>query len=722
MKCLLFISHLFCFLNIYTQSPEIVWDNTISAKYDDWSLAIDKTSDGGSIVGGYSFSAAFGDKTVDSWNDDYWILKLNAEGIIEWQISLGGNSTENLYVIKETPDGGFIAGGNSSSLISGEKTTASYGSQDIWVVKLDATGNIIWQNSFGGDEGDYLYDIGLTSDSGYILGCKSYSDSSGVKTENGLGDYDYWVIKLNDIGEIQWQNTIGGQYGDWLRSVEQTTDGGYILGGYSSSNIFGDKTENSFALTDYWIIKLDAIGNIVWQNTIGGDFKDELYRITQTIDGGYLATGISMSALSGDKTEENASWNYDFWIIKLNDIGEITWQQTIGGYGEEKLHDMYENPDGSFILGGSSASNISVDKSENSRGGLDYWIVKIDNLGNIIWQKTIGGSEDDVLYGISPTLTNGIICTGISASDISGEKSEVSANPPGSYDYWVVKLEPEICSPTPELCNTLDDNCNGLIDDDVIETITITAVGATEFCQGGSVILNATYSGTSAQWQKNGVDIPGAITSSYTATTKGNYSCVTTSDCNSATSEPIFVNVFKNPKAIISAAGPTTFCVGGSVTLNVAPVAGSSYQWYKNALPIPGATATNYLATSAGIYKCKVTKIVTGCYKNSSGITVTVPCKEGAFISSESTVTISPNPSAGLFTVSAFSQAPLENNSSAQLEIYNAIGQVIYTQLMETTDGQINCVINLQHIASGIYFVRLNAGGLCSEKKLIIQQ
>ncbi|MBK8341897.1 MAG: immunoglobulin domain-containing protein [Bacteroidetes bacterium] len=285
---------------------------------------------------------------------------------------------------------------------------------------------------------------------------------------------------------------------------------------------------------------------------------------------------------------------------------------------QDKCYLGAELNNGTLVIGGSSTSDINGDKtlprmsvSEIS----DMWFVGLEPTGSIDWQIVLGGTQYELTKSIVATNDGGFIVSGDSESGVSGNKTVASL---GVMDTWVIKMAGD-CLPSPELCNTLDDNCNGLIDDDVIETISITATGATEFCQGGSVILNATYSGTSVQWQKNGVDIPGAITSSYTATTKGNYSCITTSDCNSATSEPIFVNVFKNPKAIISAAGPTTFCVGESVTLNVSPVAGCSYQWYKDALPIPGATATNYLATTAGIYKCKITKIVTGCYKKFGG-------------------------------------------------------------------------------------------------------
>ncbi|QQR96490.1 MAG: hypothetical protein IPJ93_07825 [Bacteroidota bacterium] len=150
---------------------------------------------------------------------------------------------------------------------------------------------------------DELYSIQQTSDGGYILGGRSNSDISGDKTENSQGDFDYWVVKLDASGNIQWQNTIGGNNSDYLTSIQQTTDGGYILGGYSRSSISGDKTEDNQGPDDYWVVKLDPTGNIQWQNTIGGNSVDQLTSIQQTNDRGYILGGWSLSNISIDKTE-----------------------------------------------------------------------------------------------------------------------------------------------------------------------------------------------------------------------------------------------------------------------------------------------------------------------------------------------------------------------------------------------------------------------------------
>ena len=211
--------------------------------------------------------------------------------------------------------------------------------------------------------------------------------------------------------------------------------------------------------------------------------------------------------------------------------------------------------------------------------------------------------------------------------------------------------------------------------------------------------LTATYSGATVQWKKNGTNIPGATSATYNVTTKGNYTCVTTSACDTVESTSIFVNVIKNPNASISAGGPTTFCAGGSVVLTEVAVAGCTFQWYKGATPIAGATSLTYTATTSGNYKCRVTKAATGCYKNSNAIAVSVPCREGDNII-ENTFSLYPNPANNFITI--------ETDFSTEKTIYitDALGQIVKT----ITTSENNITIDLLGIASGIYFIKMEDG------------
>ncbi|MEO5569903.1 MAG: T9SS type A sorting domain-containing protein [Bacteroidia bacterium] len=452
----------FLILNSFSQTaPVIQWQNTIGGNHNDQLFSVQQCTDGGYILGGNSVSNISGDKTEDTIGGyDYWVIKLDGAGSIQWQNTIGGSLGENLFSIQQTTDGGYILGGISNSNISGDKTennwdTSLYPTPDYWLVKLDTAGNIAWQNTIGGTASDMLQSVQQTTDGGYILGGYSSSSISGDKTENAIASAsfccypDYWVVKVDSVGNIQWQNTIGGDSSDFLQSIYQTFDGGYILGGWTVSNISGDKTENCQGHTDYWVVKLDSLGNIQWQNTIGGSYEDELYSIMQTTDGGYILGGWSISDSSGDKTE-NSMGNEDYWVIKLDSIGNIQWQNTIGGNYVEELHSVKQTIDGGYILGGWSWSPISGDKTENSWGDTDYWIIKLDSIGNILWQNDIGGIYGDGLYSVCQTNDGGYFLGGTSGSIVSGDKTETCF---GGADYWVIKLGPDTFTSITQLPN-----------------------------------------------------------------------------------------------------------------------------------------------------------------------------------------------------------------------------------------------------------------------------
>ncbi|MBL0340070.1 MAG: T9SS type A sorting domain-containing protein [Bacteroidetes bacterium] len=413
----------------------IDWQNSIGGNNTELLRSTFQTRDGGYIVGGHSASQISGDKTEDSYTPDYWILKLNYLGNIQWQNTIGGNNNDYFYSIAQTSDDGYIVAGASNTNISGDKTEMSAGLYDFWIVKLDSMGVIQWQNTIGGSNEDFPSTVIQTSDGGYMIGGSSKSNISGDKTENSLGDNDYWIIKTDSAGIIQWQNTIGGSGDDQLYSLVQANDGGYLLGGYSYSNISGDKTENSLGASDYWVVKTDAAGNIEWQNTIGGNGQEQLRCIIKTNDGGYMLGGHSASNISGDKTE--TSIYDDFWIIKTDSLTNIQWQNTFVASGSDIFGSIVQTDNDGFILGGYSGSDIFGDKTENSNGYNDYWIIKTDPIGNIEWQNTIGGDGHDYLSCISGTDDGGYIAGGYSESLLSGDKTEQLI---GVSDYWIVKI------------------------------------------------------------------------------------------------------------------------------------------------------------------------------------------------------------------------------------------------------------------------------------------
>lgn len=439
-KHLLFLFAFIIFTNANTFSqPVIKSQRTIGGSSTDELRSISLTNDGGLIAGGASYSDISGEKTENHrGQQDFWIVKLSKSGAIQLDKTVGGNVSDYLESVLQTSDGGYFLAGWSSSNKSNEKTENSRGSIDYWVVKLDRLGNIQWDKTIGGNDLDYLQAAQQTSDGGYILAGFSYSDASGEKTnDNHSGETDYWIVKLNAAGNVQWDKTIGGIKADFCYAVVQSNDGGYLVAGDSQSDISGDKTENSKGITDYWLVKLDNSGNIQWDKTIGGNMYESPSALQKTSDGGYIVGGSSPSGISGDKTQASKG-AYDYWIVKLNASGNIQWDKTIGGNSGEGLSSLQQTVDGGYILGGSSYSDISGDKTEFKKGaGNDYWIVKVDAGGNVQWDKTIGGFDSDDLFDIKEVKKDVYVMGGTSVSDMSADKKE---NSRGYSDYWIVSL------------------------------------------------------------------------------------------------------------------------------------------------------------------------------------------------------------------------------------------------------------------------------------------
>jgi hypothetical protein len=228
-----------------------------------------------------------------------------------WQKSFGGSLFDRAYSIQQTTDGGYIVAGESGS--TDGDVTGNHGSADGWVVKLDSSGKIIWQKSLGGSSIDFSNSIQQTTDGGYIVAGYSFSNSENVTGNHG--DFDSWVVKLNSSGNITWQKSLGGSNRDEAKSIQQTTDGGYIVAGYSYS-INGDVTGNHGGF-DSWVVKLNSSGNITWQKSLGGSENDEATSIQQTTDGGYIVAGYAWSN-DGDITGNHSS--RDYWVVKLSSV------------------------------------------------------------------------------------------------------------------------------------------------------------------------------------------------------------------------------------------------------------------------------------------------------------------------------------------------------------------------------------------------------------------
>ena len=347
------------------------WARTYGGSEDDFAYSIQQTSDGGYIVAGKTDFIGFG-------STDIWILKLASDGTIEWQKTYGRSFGDGAYSIQQTSDGGYV--------VAGYNATVGFA---IWVLKLSSDGNIEWQKYYRGNyDSEVARSIQQTVDGGYVV--------ASEPRHNDPMEYDISILKLSSNGDVEWYKTYGGSGDDHAYSIQQTSDGGYVLAGETDSFGAGN--------TDIWIIKIASDGTIEWQKTYGGYASDVAHSIQQTNDGGYIFAGETISFGAG---------NTDIWIIKIASDGTIEWQKTYGGYASDVAHSIQQTSDGGYVLVGETISF--------GAGNTDIWIIKLASDSTIEWQKTYGGSQREEASSIQQTSDGGYVVAGSSASFGAGK-------------------------------------------------------------------------------------------------------------------------------------------------------------------------------------------------------------------------------------------------------------------------------------------------------------
>jgi hypothetical protein len=337
-----FIILTFVLFSVSTASA-FQWVKTYHKPDYDYAYSIQQTSDGGYIVAGLS-SLGFVQYA--------WVLKLDGNGNVQWQKTYGDGTA---YSIQQTSDGGYI--------VAGEAYSFGAGGSDACVLKLDGDGNVQWQKTYGGTDSDFVNSIQQTSDSGYIV--------AGQTGSFGAGFYDAWVLKLDGDGYVQWQKTYGGTDSDFVNSIQQTSDSGYIVAGQTGSFSAGSY--------DVWVLKLDGDGYVQWQKTYGGTDSDFVNSIQQTSDSGYIVAGQTGSFSAG---------SYDAWVLKLDGDGYVQWQKTYGGTANnDSANSIQQTSDGGYIVAGfTTLQSLYRDT--------DVWVLRLDANG-CINNCSIGGNISD---------------------------------------------------------------------------------------------------------------------------------------------------------------------------------------------------------------------------------------------------------------------------------------------------------------------------------------
>lgn len=732
MKCsmlLLVLCSLALVLN--AQAPELIWQHSYGGTKEDYTRTIQLTADGG-----FAFLAAVesadGDVVGNHGLADYWLVKVNAEGIQEWQKCFGGSSDDYGYEMKATTDGGYVIAGYTNSH---DGDISDYnGNFDYWVAKTDANGNLQWENSYGGTGYDAPYAIEQTPDHGYVVAGSVVSHDGDV-TGFHLNK-DLWVIKIDSAGNLQWQKDVGGSGIDDAFAIQLTMDGGYIVAGNTASTD-GDVV-GLHGSDDLWVVKLSASGNLEWQHCYGGSGSDKAKSIRQKKDGGFVVLGFTASN-DGDVTDNHG--NDDVWIIDIDSLGNLQWQKTFGGTDDDLGRVVHFISDGGLLIAGASKSS-NGDVTLN-HGGQDFWIAKLDASHNIVWQKSIGGSQDDYAYafeysggeyylgGLSkssdgdassnhgeqdawittlcstPISSDAEISAGGTTAFCSGGSVTLSAAGLGfSYLWNTGATSNSINVSSSGIYNcTVSNSCGSILSNSITVTVNavpttlqsaISAAGVTTFCAEGTVVLTVATAGFTYQWKKDNAILSGATLQNYTANASGSFSCDVSNECGTTVSNSIVVTENPKPTASVTAAA----CSGGTVllTCTAVPNTGVKYKWKKDGSSISGATNSTYTATQSGSYKCTVTITATGCKKTSKAVTATINCKEGS-VSLPQEAFIYPNPTSNYFIINtskldAGSVITINDLTGKELERYNANGKEIKAGSLLLNGMYIATIIN----------------------------
>ncbi|SFJ54153.1 hypothetical protein [Olleya namhaensis] len=386
---------------------------TLGGSKNESGQAVAKTTDGGCIVLGFtqSMDGDITTKTDESY--DVWVLKYNEDLTLEWTKTFGGTNDERGHDIIQTQDGGYAIIGFTYS--TDGDVTANNGQEDFWIIKLDAQGNLLWEKTYGYSGIDTGHAIIQTNDGGYfITGVLDVTSSGGAgNTRSSQVQHaggDYWALKLDPTGNIQWSKYFGGFFSDTAYDAIQTNDDSFIIIGSSDSE--DTDISNNIGSYDFWIIKTSNTGETLWEKSFGTTEIDEARAVINTSDGNYLIIGDTRGGNTDVSSNSGAA---DVWVIKVSPNGELLWEKTYGGEGFDVGRDIATTNDDGYIISGSSRS-ASGDLTGN-QGQNDAWVFKIDNTGNLKWQKTVGGSNVDFAYSVTELNNGKIIAVGESSSN-----------------------------------------------------------------------------------------------------------------------------------------------------------------------------------------------------------------------------------------------------------------------------------------------------------------
>ncbi|MBI3502204.1 MAG: T9SS type A sorting domain-containing protein [Bacteroidetes bacterium] len=519
----------------------------------------------------------------------FYIIYSALHAQVMFQKTFGGTNTDWAYSVEQTSDRGFIMVGFTGSF--------GAGFDDAYLLKTDSLGVLQWEKTYGGTEDDYGFSVQQTNDGGFIV--------AGWTHSFGMGYSDIYLVKASSGGSLQWSKTFGGTSLDYATSVQQTSDGGYIIVGLTES--FGS------GLTDIYLLKTDSNGSLKWTAVFGGTNDDEGRAILQTNDGGFIITGGTKSFGAGDE---------DIYLLKTDSAGILQWTKTIGGTGGEEGYSLQQTNDGGYIITGNTNSFGS--------GNDDIYLIKTASDGTLQWSKTFDGSKDDIGFSVQKTNDAGFIITGLT-------------NGFGSQNTYLLKTD-----------------SNG------------TFLWAKVFIPP----YTANYGQMLQQTSDGGFIIVGGVGGQYTDVYLIKTDSIGNSGCYETSSIPIISN--------------------------------------------GGIQSSGGIQTTGGIMITPPTQVDTGGVE-------TVLCYTGTDeITKKDFISVYPNPSSGIFTIQL--QDPSTSLRVTAVDVYNVFGEKVTRSVIPS--GARNLTIDISNQPQGIYFLKVStigesaSGGKTSEgtvnKKIII--
>jgi len=417
-------------LTLISQPLVIQWQQCYGGSDDDIGLSVLPSYNGFFLFG--LSSSTDGQVSGNHGNTDLWLVSVDSSGNFLKSACFGGSEFDPAEQMKACPEGGYILLGGPFS--TDGTVTNNHGGSDYWLIKTDREGDLQWQKCFGGSVNDMGSDLVVTSDSGFLCTGSSWSTNGDVTGNHGV--YDYWVIKVDKNGNLKWENSFGGTSMDNGLGLSETNDGGMILGGNTGS-FDGDVQCEHHSEIDAWVVKLDSLGDIEWERCYGGSNTESVIRILPREDGSYILLGTTDSD-DGDVSGNHGG--FDFWVLKIDHEGNIIWQKCFGGSYDDDPIFFKRLSDGNFIAGGLTMSNDGdVSGNHSFEGYRDMWIFKFTPQGDLLWQQCFGGTDNEYMHDVLELSDERLLIIGNTYTP--NNTGDVQCTYRGFSDMWLLMVE-----------------------------------------------------------------------------------------------------------------------------------------------------------------------------------------------------------------------------------------------------------------------------------------